>query len=81
MGYQGSNFTPLRCKCTRNTESALYGYNGKYAFRNNKPLLAENPYDVSPMKTYQLREGKRLGNIGLLAVVSDASTLLLLPQR
>lgn len=32
---------------TRNTASALYGYNGKYAFRNNKPLLAENPYDVS----------------------------------
>lgn len=36
---------------------------------------------MSPMKTYQLREGKRLGNIGLLAVVSDASMLLLLPQR
>ena len=32
---------------TCNTASTLYGYNGKYAFRNNKPLLAENPYDIS----------------------------------
>lgn len=34
-------------KYTRNTARALYEYNGKYAFRNNKPLLVENPYDVS----------------------------------
>lgn len=65
---------------TRNTASALYGYNGKYAFATISPYWLKT-LTTSPMKTYQLREGKRLGNIGLLAVVSDASTLLLLPRR
>jgi len=58
----------------RNT-ATLRGYNGKYAFRNNEPLLAGKPHDAEDAAT----EEKRLGNIGLLAVASDVSALL--PQR
>lgn len=48
------------------------------SFRNSETTSPENPEDVFHRRHTRLYVEKRLGNIGLLPVLSDASMLLLL---